>query len=1032
MNTKLTKTLLLGALTLSIVALPKVTFASEAALSKLQNSPDEYIEKVQSENIEAENGYIVTLKDNTSNSTKNSADSTATKASDMETLTPDKEVFKVEDINDVEALTSTDNIESIIKNEKQTIDATITFNDPLLPQQWALSAMKVDKLWADNRLGNKDIKVAVIDSGYSQHEDFNASNVIIKDENDVSDVKAIRMRDVLGHGTAVAGVITAQQNNKVGMVGAAPNVTIVPIRIFDDNGNAWTSNTIRALRRAIDENVDVINMSFSSGAYIQDIQDLINEAASKGIIMVASAGNYKSGDAQTPENLRYPASYDNVISVGAVDRNLRKASFSYTNPKVDVTAPGASVLVTTVTGGYRLGNGTSFSGPYVAALAGLVKSQDKSINASQFEQLMIDTTDRLGTKGKTNEFGWGLVNYEAALNKITPKKQSAKVVVSNLNINAGTFDIIATLDSSAEEAQSVVMSVFGQKNGKGDLKKYTAVRQNDGTYKVSVNIKDHNYEQGAYSISTNIATANYPSIDAGTITQTINQPSTTQQTNITNINVKAGTFDVIVSKINSPVGVKEVKLAVQSGKTTPKTYTAVKQANGTYKYTVNIKDHANSKLAYTVNTTIVQNNNIQVSYPAVKAEYTQPATATTTIKNLNVNAGTFDVIVSKINAPLGLLTVQVEVYGEVNGKNDAKVYTATKQKDGSYKSTVKISNHKYEQGKYIATTTIVQESSIKNVTSSAGVVVNQPSATAKTVVKNLNQKAGTFDVFVTDIKAPVGVKQIQVEVYGEVNGKNDAKWYTATKQKDGTYKVAVKISNHKYEQGKYIARTTIVQQNSIKNVTSSAGVVVNQPSATAKAVVKNLNQKAGTFDVFVTNVKAPVGVKQIQVAVWGDPSGQNDIKWYTATKQKNGTYKVTVKISNHKYEQGKYNLHVYTTQTNGIRKITTTTTTKIATPKPGGAISISKVNKKQGTFDITLSKISAPMGAKTVKVAVWGNKNGKNDIKWYNATKQKNGTYKVTINKKNHKKETGKYNVQLHITQNDNKTYYVTSKTTTL
>lgn len=203
--------------------------------------------------------------------------------------------------------------------------------------------------------------------------------------------------------------------------------------------------------------------------------------------------------------------------------------------------------------------------------------------------------------------------------------------------------------------------------------------------------------------------------------------------------------------------------------------------------------------------------------------------------------------------------------------------------------------------------------------------------------------------------------------------------------------------------------------------TGNAPIAKNALSGTI--TIANNNPETGTFDVIVSGVSSPYGVREVKVPTWSSINGQDDIIWYTATKQANGTYKVTVKASDHKNSTGLYYVHLYYVQNNGtLIGVGGTSTNVTISPeklKPTGKITIQNNNPNTGTFEVVVSNVFSPNGVREVKLPTWSNVDGQDDIIWYTAIKQANGTYKLFVNASNHKNSTGEYNVHLYYVQND-------------
>ena len=180
---------------------------------------------------------------------------------------------------------------------------------------------------------------------------------------------------------------------------------------------------------------------------------------------------------------------------------------------------------------------------------------------------------------------------------------------------------------------------------------------------------------------------------------------------------------------------------------------------------------------------------------------------------------------------------------------------------------------------------------------------------------------------------------------------------------------------------------------------------VTGPSAVIK--VQNYNASAGTFDVLVQDVVAPGGVKEVQVPVWSR-ADQSDIVWYSAKKQSDGTYKVSVDIKNHKNHTGTYSIHVYAVNTSGTQIFLGATTQKVENTQV--QIAAKDTNGKEMKFELSAKNVGES-GVKGISFAVWSDEKGQDDIIWYEGKKQSSGTWSAEAVIANHK-TAGVYQVQ--------------------
>ena len=201
-----------------------------------------------------------------------------------------------------------------------------------------------------------------------------------------------------------------------------------------------------------------------------------------------------------------------------------------------------------------------------------------------------------------------------------------------------------------------------------------------------------------------------------------------------------------------------------------------------------------------------------------------------------------------------------------------------------------------------------------------------------------------------------------------------------------------------------------------------------------KINIVNNNTMAGRFDVVISNVKAPNGVRIVSVPIWSEIGGQDDLVWYTANRQANGTYTVNVKATDHKNSTGLYNIHLYYVQNNGQMTGVGGTTTQVFIGKtseqlkPKASFAIENNNAKKGTFDAVITNISAPLGVKEVLVPSWSLEKGQDDLVWHKATKQTDGSYRVTIKASEHKGNKGNYRADAYIVDNSSNRHYIAEK----
>ena len=511
---------------------------------------------------------------------------------------------------------------------------------------------------------------------------------------------------------------------------------------------------------------------------------------------------------------------------------------------------------------------------------------------------------------------------------------------------------------------------------------------------------------------------------------------------IVNNNPTLGSFDVVISNVKAPNGVETVSVPIWSeinGQDDIIWYTANRQNNGTYTVNVKASAHKNSTGLYNVHLYYIQKDGQMTGVGGTTTqvfigktpEQLKPK-ASFAIENNNAKAGTFDAVITNISAPLGVKEVLVPSWSLENGQDDLIWHKATKQNDGSYRVTIKASEHKGNKGNYRADAYIVDNANNRHYIAEKVVSVDYARPSGVLTIENNNTAAGTFDAVVRNIVAPTGLKEVLVPSWSLAGGQDDLIWHKATRQADGSYRVTIKATDHKNSTGKYRADAYIVDDSNKRFYLTEKVVEVTQTRPSASLVIENNNADLGTFDAVIRNIVAPNGVKEVLVPSWSLVNGQDDLVWHKASRQSDGSYRVTIKASEHKNSLGNYRADLYIVDNANQRHYVTETIVDVKHNKPVGTISVVNNNKDTGTFDVIISDVYSPKGVRTVQVPIWSEKDGQDDIRWYEATRQANGTYTVNVQATNHKNSTGLYNIHLYYILNDGSQVGVGGTTTTV
>ena len=511
---------------------------------------------------------------------------------------------------------------------------------------------------------------------------------------------------------------------------------------------------------------------------------------------------------------------------------------------------------------------------------------------------------------------------------------------------------------------------------------------------------------------------------------------------IVNNNPTVGSFDVVISNVKAPNGVETVSVPIWSeinGQDDIIWYTANRQNNGTYTVNVKASAHKNSTGLYNIHLYYVQKDGQLTGVGGTTTqvfigktpEQLKPK-ASFAIENNNAKAGTFDAVITNISAPLGVKEVLVPSWSLENGQDDLIWHKATKQTDGSYRVTIKASEHKGTKGNYRADAYIVDNSNNRHYIAEKVVAVDYARPSGLLTIENNNTATGTFDAVVRNIVAPTGLKEVLVPSWSLAGGQDDLIWHKATRQADGSYRVTIKATDHKNSTGKYRADAYLVDDSNKRFYLTEKVVEVSQTRPSASLFIENNNADLGTFDAVIRNIVAPNGVKEVLVPSWSLVNGQDDLVWHKASRQSDGSYRVTIKASEHKNSLGNYRADVYIVDNANQRHYVTETIVDVKHNKPVGTISVVNNNNDTGTFDVIISDVYSPKGVRTVQVPIWSEKDGQDDIRWYEATRQANGTYTVNVQATHHKNSTGLYNIHLYYILNDGSQVGVGGTTTTV
>ena len=256
-----------------------------------------------------------------------------------------------------------DNLE--IKATSETLNAYIKTQDNYIPT--GVNMINAPLMWNKGYTG-EGVKIAILDSGYTSHPDLDKNIIGGRNFTTEDGGNPNIFNDYNGHSTHVAGIIAS--NNKI--MGVAPNAKLLILKVLDKTGNGNCQGLYDAINYAIEQKVDIINMSLGIPINVNEIHTMLKKAVDNNICVVCACGNEGDGKAFTDE-YSYPAGYNEAISVGAIDNARVNAVFTNSNKEVDLVAHGVNVVSTHLNYGYCSMSGTSQATPHVTGALALLK-----------------------------------------------------------------------------------------------------------------------------------------------------------------------------------------------------------------------------------------------------------------------------------------------------------------------------------------------------------------------------------------------------------------------------------------------------------------------------------------------------------------------------------------------------------------------------------------------------------------------------------------------------------------------------------
>jgi subtilisin len=312
---------------------------------------------------------------------------------------------------DIEPVKKLNILDDVFALKDQTANQTPTENVP-----WGVKVIYGDSMLKKTS-GGDEVNVAILDTGIIKHSDLAANIKGCKDFSTAKPMVDGKCDDKNGHGTHIAGIVAANGGSGgEGIWGVAPGASILAFKACSNLGTCWADDVAVAIRTAVDDGANVINISLGSDIGSSLVAEAIGYAVSKDVLVIAASGN----DGPYPGSIDYPAGDTSVIAVGAIDFDMSipewaarglndETKLFVKNAKdIDFVAPGLNIESTWKDGGYVILSGTSMSAPHIAGLAAKLWQKDAKNPAEATKALLIKFSQDILPLGDDDASGWGL------------------------------------------------------------------------------------------------------------------------------------------------------------------------------------------------------------------------------------------------------------------------------------------------------------------------------------------------------------------------------------------------------------------------------------------------------------------------------------------------------------------------------------------------------------------------------------------------------------------------------------------------
>lgn len=568
-------------------------------------------------------------------------------------------------------------------------------------------------------------------------------------------------------------------------------------------------------------------------------------------------------------------------------------------------------------------------------------------------------------------------------------KPSAKVTITK--VDGTTYKV--TVSDIPAYITSIQLPTWTEKGGQDDIQWYATTQNADGTFTRTFSIAEHNLESGKYNVHV------YGTSEV-----------TNSLTGLTGTSFQ-GDYQFGAVKVQPTLTANGIQISMPSDVSSDMTvYHAVWSAKNDQDDLIWYKVPANGQLTakytgdygtYLIHTyavikgqmTCISATSIDVSKPSAKAKITKESPTT------------YKVTITDV--PVYIDSIQVPTWTEKNGQDDIQWYKATKAADGSYYVIFSEATHNLEAGTY--NVHVYGNSHVTN--SLTGLLGTRFESDYQFGDVKVQASLGQNGI---DISMPSDISsnlKVMHAVWSAKNDQDDLIWY----QVPANGQLTAKYTG---DYGTYLIHTYAVINGQMTCISATS---INVPKPEIKATVTKEND----VKVKVTVSNVPVYVTGITIPVWTSLNGQDDIKWYQATKQSDGTYILTFSPKEHNFESGHYNIHIYgqSQVSHSLEGLSSTSGVDLSTDKyvVDPAVSVQNHDANNGTLKVRIAESEYTKKIKSVSVAVWSESDQSN-LHWYTTSDVYDGVVIVMVNEKNHGYIKGNYTVHVYVDFTDNTT----------